>query len=45
METETRGRTRQFTPVLLAERAATGDIVAARVTGLEGGALEGSLLQ
>jgi len=45
MESETRGRTPQFTPLDMAEPACAGDIVSARVTGLNGGALEGTLLQ
>ncbi|MDA7946484.1 MAG: tRNA (N(6)-L-threonylcarbamoyladenosine(37)-C(2))-methylthiotransferase MtaB [Hyphomicrobiaceae bacterium] len=45
MENETRGRTPHFTPVDTAERAHPGSIVSARVTGLSGGALQGTLLQ
>jgi threonylcarbamoyladenosine tRNA methylthiotransferase MtaB len=44
METRTRGRTRQFAPVTLADKARPGDIVAAQVTGLARGGLEGRLL-
>jgi len=45
MESETRGRTPQFTPLNMTEPAHPGNIVSARVTGLDGGTLEGTLLQ
>ena len=45
METETRGRTRQFTPVELDKQSPAGQIVMAKVTGHGAQALEGSLLQ
>ena len=45
MENETRGRTPHFTPVDMTQPAHAGEIVSARVTGLSGGALQGTLLQ
>ena len=45
METETRGRTPQFTPVMLSATAQPGAIVSARMTGHGQGVLEGTLLQ
>ncbi|MEQ9145977.1 MAG: tRNA (N(6)-L-threonylcarbamoyladenosine(37)-C(2))-methylthiotransferase MtaB [Parvibaculaceae bacterium] len=44
METETRGRTAQFSEITLAEPARAGDIVTARVTGQDEGKLTGVLV-
>ena len=44
METETRGRTPQFTPVTLNTAAQPGAIVTARISGHGHGVLEGTLL-
>jgi len=45
MESARRGRTPQFLPVCVAEAAAPGDIVAARLTRHDGRSLEGVALQ
>ena len=44
MESETRGRTPQFTPVSLCASARSGEIITARMTGLGRGILEGTPL-